>query len=127
MNERTIKKPLSGAECIDIIINDFRKALERDCSLAAHCSYAAISHKTICVIEYQTTGDLTSTKVQRDYTEGKFDPARPREKTGTEVMGEPKAPNLARQEAGLPVPVATMDETGKMVEKRVIYKNADRA
>jgi hypothetical protein len=126
MNERTMRKPLSGAECIDIIIADFRRALERDCSLAAHCSYAAVSHKTICMIEYQTTGDLTKTEVRTQHIEGKFDPTRPVEKTGTEVAGAPKPPNEARRDAGLPIPVATTGDDGKVVEKFVSYRNADR-
>jgi hypothetical protein len=126
MNERTIKKLLSGAECIDIICYEFRQALQRDCSLAPHQSYAGLSYRIVCMIDYQTTGDLTHTEVRTQKVERTIDPALPVAQTGVETAGKTKAPNEARKGAGLPIPMATMGEDGKVVEQWVSYKDADR-
>jgi lipoate-protein ligase B len=78
------------------------------------------------MIDYQTTGDLTHTEVRAQKVERKIDPALPVEKTGVETAGKTKAPNEARKGAGLPIPMATMGEDGKVVEQWVSYKDADR-
>jgi hypothetical protein len=125
MNERTLNRPLDGEEVIEVVLNDIRRAMNRDCTLQKHLSYPAVSYKAVIVLQYQTTGKMQGTQVTAEKSvAGKFDKELPVEEKGTEVNGEAKPANQARLEAHLPIPAVTVDPTGKQVETRISYRDA---
>jgi hypothetical protein len=125
MNERTLNRPLDGEEVIEVVLSDIRRAMQRDCTLAKHLSYPAVSYKAVIVLNYQSTGKMQGTQISSEKSvAGRFDKDEPVEQKGTEVNGEAKPANQARLDASLPIPAVHLDPTGKQVETRISYRDA---
>jgi hypothetical protein len=125
MPEQTLALPLSGAEIKEILINNFRIALDKDCYLNDTASYSWIRGSVSVKLEANDSG---ITAITREVPFEAGDPEAAGEKTGVRVdltfVEEP--PNVARVNNDLPVPVE-QSSPGKPAEtKGIRYANAKK-
>lgn len=119
--ERTVVKPLSGAEIVEAILSRVRSQLQRDCFLASHLAYKSYSAQVDVRVQFQDTGTrITDTEVHVQTNGGEVtDEEMQVEEAHVEVTPEP--PNIVRRETGQDVPVVTPKPSGGMEERRVRY------
>ena len=122
MSEKTIPKALAGDEVIDVICNQVRLALNRDCLLSPHLAYPSFSFKALIDIKFQNTGTkIEGTMATAGYADGQLDPDLSVEEGTVEAEYEPKAPNEVRRENDIGVPVIVTDAAGHQTEKKIKY------
>jgi hypothetical protein len=120
-NERTMAKPLSGAECADAITFKIRDALSRDCFLAPHIAYDSYSFQADIRVQFQKTGTaIKETTIRTHGKEGEVSD-QPMESVDVNVTDTPKPPNEVREETGQGIPTMVTKPTGGVEEKRVKY------
>lgn len=124
MNEQTLNKPLSGAEIIEVVCNQVKKAMQRDCTLAPHCAYPAFSYAISINITFQDTGTkVKGTSVTVSDKLGELEPEVEVQTAETIVEGAPDSPNTVRMENDMGIPVLTRTPQGGVEEKRIKYSN----
>ena len=122
MNEQTLNKPLSGEELIEIMVRQIKLKLQSNCFLAKHVAYPAFSFTAVIQVNFQNTGTrIQGTSAQISGSEGKMDPEAESETEIEEVSGQYDAPNIARRENDIPIPVITRTPQGGIEEKRIKY------
>jgi hypothetical protein len=126
-NERTLARPLSGAEVRQAILNRIEAQLARDCFLVPHLGYASFSFQAEIRIQFQYTG--TSIRQTQVNAQGKGgnETDDPVESVDVHVAEEPKPPNEVRVDSGQGVPTIARSATGKVEERRVRYDQKELA
>ena len=118
--EKTLTDPLCGSEIKQIILDEISKRLDGDCTLGDDLAYAGFTAKFEIKVSYlrslvkeslvwggaaQSAPEGVETEVEKERT------------VVADVYVSP-APNVARQEHQLPIPVLVQTPTGP-VRKRV--------
>jgi hypothetical protein len=118
MAERTLADPLSGQEIKAIILDEIEKRLNGDCTLGNDLAYAGFTAKFEIKVSFQRS------LVKESLVWGnaaKAPDAEPVEAAGEAAITDAytsQAPDVERQEHGLPIPVIIQTPTGP-VRKRV--------
>lgn len=118
MPEQTLALPLSGAEIKEVLLNNFRIALDKDCFLNDTASYSWIRGSMSVTLEANDSG---VTKIIREMPFEAGDEAAEGTKTGVRVdfTIDPEPPNTVRVNNDLPVP-AQVESPGKPSETKGI-------
>ena len=119
--ERTLAKPLSGAEILEAMVTKIRHALSRDCFLSPHLAYASYSFQADIRFQFQHTG--TAIKESQVHVTGQGGEVTTAEMESIDihVSDEPKPPNEVRVETGQGVPTQVVKPQGGVEEKKVRY------
>lgn len=121
--ERTVAKPLSGAEVVEAIVHRIRQQLQRDCFLAGHLAYASFSMQAQIRVQFQNTGTaIKETTVHANEQGGQVTDAEMKS-VDVDVTSEPQPPNQARIETGQGVPAVVTRPQGGVEEKKLKYGN----
>ena len=121
LNERTLAKPLSGAEIREAIIHKLREQMQRDCFLAPHIAYASFSFQLKLDVQFQNTGTSIKETTIRATDAGGEVIAADMEHAELAVSGEPQPPNEVRVETGQGVPTVVQKPQGGIEERKVKY------
>jgi hypothetical protein len=122
MAEKTTNDPLSGAEIKEIILREIEKRMNGDSTLNDDLAYAGFTAKFEVKVAYLrslTKETLVWSSVSQDIT-ADTEPAG--ETTVFDTYVAP-APNVARQQNNLPIPVLIQTPTGTQ-RKRVQIEKA---
>jgi len=128
MPERTLALPLAGNEIIELFVDKFRAALQRNGHLNPALAYdhfegkvsiSTVVHDLGRKVEVEETAKLTLGEPPED--ENAF-----LEQAESEFNVENQAPNEARVESGQPVPVLSKDVDGRPEIKKVRYSRKEK-
>ncbi len=125
MQEKTLPRPLSGTEIKTAILKKLEQSMNRDSRLANHVAYGAFSYHFRLDIKFQDLGTQYG-QTAEEGQETLQEVENPEVILEVETLDwdeEAKAPNQVRVETEQPVPVAVKEPSGKVVERRVTYKD----
>lgn len=126
MPEQTLALPLSGAEIKEILLNNFRIALDKDCYLNDTASYSWMRGKMSLELELNDSG-ITATTREMPFEAGDVE-VTAEKKTGVRVdftlNAEP--PDTVRANNDLPVPVENSTPGKSSETKGIRYANAKK-
>lgn len=122
MSEVSIAKPLSGSECLEACLAEFRKVLVRDERFSSHMSYtgfrAELNIKFHPQMSFIPDADRTVEVTEGEQT------ALPETPSVDETVTLPlRPPNQVREEADMPQPVLVKDGKDAGTEKWVKTAN----
>ncbi len=125
MSEKTQNDPLCGAEIKQIILDVVEKRLNGDCTLGDDLAYAGFTAKFEIKISYLRSLVKESLVWGNASVSAGDNPVEEAGETSMFEVYVAPAPNVARQEHNLPIPVLVATPTGS-IRKRVMIERAKK-